>query len=137
MYVFSSCRSCDHKNQIGQRAVKRLIIHTLRHCYGCQPRFLYCFYLCVGNGNPFPDCCAPQAFSCKNPFLITDSVIQPPPCIHKGDETINSLLLGSCLHSQFNALLFQQFCDPHPLLPSIFCTLCKQIHDHFSASHTI
>ena len=104
MHVRALSRSRYHKQQIGQGAVKSVIIHPRRHGKRRQPRFLYCRHFGVGDSDPVSHCRTSLGLPGKDPLLISGSVIKTPSRLHKAGQPVNGVLLGSQRRSQFNTL---------------------------------
>ena len=104
MHVCSFCRCRDHKDQVGQRTVKGLVVYALRHYHCRKSRLPYSLDLGMGNSDSFTNSSTPQLLSGKNPFFITCLILQSPSCIHQGDQPVDGLLFGRYRHAQLNAL---------------------------------
>ena len=93
MYVCSLSRRRNHKQKVGQGAVKGVVINALRNHHGRQSGLLYRLYLCVRNGNSLTDGRAAQGFPSQYALLISGGVLKPSSGIHQGYQPVHGLLL--------------------------------------------
>ena len=137
MHIRALRRCCDHKQDICQRTVKRLIINPCRHHHSCQSRLLYCLHLSMRNRNAAADAGTAKRFSCKDSFLISGLVLQPSSGRHEIYQFVNCFFLCGYRYIQSNAFLLQQFCNSHHLLPLFFIQLREQFHNFFPAADSM